>query len=115
MGVRSSKLSKSIGSVGRSRVKRSLRLLMRGEEIIPRGYVPICVGVNNDETRRFIVHATALGDEDFSKLLGMSAEEYGFCNQGVLRIPYELAKDFEDWIIKRSANPKVKLKVKPLI
>lgn len=75
--------------------------------VTPKGYVPICVGVNND-TKRFIVHTKALGDADFLELLYKSSEEYGFCNQGVLRIPYE-AKEFEDWMI-RHANRKVKVK-----
>ncbi|KAL5755487.1 hypothetical protein ACOSQ2_020233 [Xanthoceras sorbifolium] len=78
--------------------------------ITPRGYVPICcVGVNGDETRRFMVHRKALGEADFLELLCKAADEYGFCHEGVLRIPYE-AKEFEEWMmmIKR---PKTKVKL----
>ncbi|KAF3451982.1 hypothetical protein FNV43_RR08078 [Rhamnella rubrinervis] len=97
MGVRASKLvlGKFVG------VKR-----LRSPPILtPKGYVPICVGVEN-ETKRFMVHRTLLGDADFLELLYRSAEEYGFCNKGVLRIPIFEAKDFEEWIVKRS-KPKV--------
>lgn len=104
MGLRASKLSKIIGARGVNKFSRGPPILT------PKGYVPICVGVNND-TRRFIVHTTALGDADFLELLYISAEEYGFCNQGILRIPFE-AKDFEEWMI-RGAKRKV-LRVKPI-
>jgi SAUR family protein len=97
MGVRGSKLSELIGSRGGGRVKRPAPA--------PRGYVPVSVGVNNDTCRRFMVHTTTLTDADFLELLCRSAEEYGFCNEGVLRIPYE-AKDFEERMMRRS-NRKV--------
>ncbi|XP_050234679.1 auxin-responsive protein SAUR40-like [Mercurialis annua] len=92
MGVKASKLSQLIGA------KNVKRLVC--PSTAPRGYVPICVGVN-DDIRRFVVHTRALGDAEFLELLCKSAEEYGFCNQGVLRIPYE-AKDFEEWMIRRA-------------
>ncbi|KAH9713825.1 auxin responsive protein [Citrus sinensis] len=90
MGVSSSKLSWLIGG-GRAYYKR-----LRGTSscstaqlmTTPKGYVPICVGLGND-TKLFIVHTTALGDADFLQFLCKSAEEYGFCNEGILRIPCE--------------------------
>ncbi|KAH7565674.1 hypothetical protein JRO89_XS09G0243100 [Xanthoceras sorbifolium] len=53
-----------------------------------------------------MVHRKALGEADFLELLCKAADEYGFCHEGVLRIPYE-AKEFEEWMmmIKR---PKTK-------
>lgn len=93
MGLRASKLSKHIGA-------QVLGKRLRGSSLTPRGYIPICVGMNND-TRRFMVRAKALEDADFLEFLYRSAEEYGFCNEGVLRIPYE-AKDFEEWMLRRS-------------
>ncbi|EEF33187.1 conserved hypothetical protein [Ricinus communis] len=99
MGVRGSKLSKLIGAKG---VKR-----LGCPSTAPRGYVPICVGVN-DDTRRFMVHTQALSDAEFLELLCKSAEEYGFGNKGVLKIPFE-AKDFEEWMIKRT-----RLKISPV-
>lgn len=82
-----------------------VKRLIRGPPILtPKGYVPICVGVEN-ETKRFMVHRTLFGDAEFLELLYRSAEEYGFRNEGILRIPFE-AKDFKEWILKRS-KPKV--------
>ncbi|TKY64223.1 Auxin-induced protein, ARG7 [Spatholobus suberectus] len=52
-----------------------------------------------------MVHTRALGDASFRELLGGSAEEYGFRNEGVLKIPFE-AQDFEEWLIRRS-NEKI--------
>ena len=45
--------------------------------LTPKGYVPVCVGVN-DDTRRFIVHTTTLRNADFLEMLCKSAEENGF-------------------------------------
>ncbi|XVF86958.1 hypothetical protein PTKIN_Ptkin18bG0082200 [Pterospermum kingtungense] len=98
MGVRASKLNRYLIATGR--VKRS-----GVPPLTPKGYVPVSVGVN-DDTRRFIVHTTTLRDADFLEMLCKSAEEYGFCNEGVLRIPYE-AKDFEEWVMIRRAYPKI--------
>lgn len=103
MGTRVSKLKRIIGDQGG--VKR-----LRGHpSVTPRGYIPVCVGVHGD-TKRFIIHTTALGNPDILELLYRSAEEYGFCNEGILRIPYE-AKEFEEWLIRR-AKPK-SIRVKP--
>ncbi|XVE88575.1 hypothetical protein DITRI_Ditri19aG0080300 [Diplodiscus trichospermus] len=99
MGVRASKLN---GLIGARRVKR-----VGFPPLTPKGYVPVCVGVN-DDTRRFIVHTTTLRDADFLEMLCRSAEEYGFCNQGILRIPYE-AKDFEEWIMRRDKRKIVRI------
>ncbi|XP_015069454.1 auxin-responsive protein SAUR71-like [Solanum pennellii] len=85
MGVKASKLSKliGIGMVGK-------RLKLSGASVMtPRGYVPVAVGVNLNESKRFMVHTTALYDAEFLEMLSRSAEEYGFHNQGILRIPYE--------------------------
>ncbi|KAJ1408285.1 Small auxin-up RNA [Sesbania bispinosa] len=102
MGARASKLRKWVGVGG----------AIEGPVLAPRGYVPICVGTNEDTCRRYMVHTRALGDAFFCELLGRSAEEYGFRNEGVLRIPFE-ARDFEEWFIRRS-NRKIKIKrVKP--
>jgi len=73
------KLSKLIGARGVKRLGGTTTPLP------PKGYVPICVGFNND-TRRFIVHTKAFGEAEFLELLYRSAEEYGFDNQGILRL-----------------------------
>ncbi|KAA8541597.1 hypothetical protein F0562_022749 [Nyssa sinensis] len=93
MGGKASKFSWMIGVTGVKRL-REPPLTTR------KGYIPVSVGMN-DETKRFMVHTTALRDPDFLELLCKTADEYGFSNKGVLRIPYE-AKDFEDWMITRA-------------
>ncbi|KAF5188656.1 Auxin-responsive protein [Thalictrum thalictroides] len=99
MGLTASKFSKIIKSG--NGFKR-----LKGPPMAPRGYVPVCVGVEN-ETKRFMVHRNSLHDIEFVELLYKSAEEYGFCNQGILRIPYD-AKEFEDWVIRGARTLKVR-------
>ncbi|THU65113.1 hypothetical protein C4D60_Mb05t00220 [Musa balbisiana] len=52
---------------------------------VPRGHVPMCVG---KEMQRFVVRAEILGRPAFLELLRLSAQEYGYEQQGVLRIPF---------------------------
>ncbi|CAL9043377.1 auxin-responsive protein SAUR71-like [Musa acuminata AAA Group] len=52
---------------------------------VPRGHVPMCVG---KEMQRFVVRAEILGRQAFLELLHLSAQEYGYEQQGVLRIPF---------------------------
>lgn len=111
MGARESKLRKWVMSGGSAYYKR-----LEGTLLVPKGYVPICVGKTDDTCKRFMVHTRALRDAYFKELLGRSAEEYGFKNEGVLRIQFE-AQDFEEWLIKRSkSNEKItcKRRVKPI-
>lgn len=54
----------------------------------PRGYIPVAVGVD-EETKRFMVQTKALSNVEFLQFLRTSEEEYGFCNQGILRIQYD--------------------------
>ncbi|KAJ7982032.1 Auxin-responsive protein [Quillaja saponaria] len=51
---------------------------------VPQGHVPIYVG---DEMERFVVSAELLNHPIFIKLLNKSAQEYGYEQKGVLRIP----------------------------
>ncbi|KAG6665005.1 auxin-responsive protein SAUR71-like [Carya illinoinensis] len=103
MGVRGSKLDKLLGAREFKRLRSSTP---PPPPLTPRGYIPVCVGMNND-FRRFVVHTTTLnGDEDLLELLYRSAEEYGFCNEGIMKIPYE-ANAFEDRILMRRSKRKV--------
>ncbi|CAL0317971.1 unnamed protein product [Lupinus luteus] len=98
MGVRQSMLRKwfDFGSA----LKR-----IEGPILGSRGYFPIYVGTNEDTCRRFMVHTRVLGDADFCELLRRSSEEYGFRNNGVLRIQFE-ARDFEELLVRKS-NKKI--------
>ncbi|XP_071701105.1 auxin-responsive protein SAUR72-like [Rutidosis leptorrhynchoides] len=51
---------------------------------VPVGHLPIYVG---DEMQRFVVSADLLKHPIFLNLLNQSAQEYGYEQQGVLRIP----------------------------
>lgn len=51
---------------------------------VPEGHLPVYVG---DEMERFVVRADLLGRPVFLELLRRSAEEYGYEQRGVLRIP----------------------------
>ncbi|CAK9174985.1 unnamed protein product [Ilex paraguariensis] len=51
---------------------------------VPEGHLPVYVG---DEMERFVVSAELLNQPIFRELLNKSAQEYGYEQKGVLRIP----------------------------
>ncbi|CAA6658034.1 unnamed protein product [Spirodela intermedia] len=51
---------------------------------VPEGHLPVYVG---EEMERFVVRADLLSRPVFVELLRRSAEEYGYEQRGVLRIP----------------------------
>ncbi|XP_058192301.1 uncharacterized protein LOC131309722 [Rhododendron vialii] len=101
MGVRASKLTKVIGVSKLKSFKGSSTTILT-----PKGYIPVSVGVNMNESKRFMVHAKSLADQDFVEFLCKSAEEYGFYNDWILTIPYE-AEAFEEWICVQGAKHNV--------
>ncbi|RDX89228.1 Auxin-responsive protein SAUR72, partial [Mucuna pruriens] len=58
--------------------------IRRSSALVPEGHVPVYVG---DEMERFVVGAELLNHPVFVKLLNESAQEYGYDQQGVLRLP----------------------------
>ncbi|KAJ8636902.1 hypothetical protein MRB53_011169 [Persea americana] len=52
---------------------------------VPKGHLPVYVG--EEEMERFVVKAKLLNDPMFLELLNQSKREYGYDQQGVLRIP----------------------------
>ncbi|XP_074375340.1 auxin-responsive protein SAUR71-like [Apium graveolens] len=69
----------------RSRRCNSLRILKpRRSGGVPEGHLPVYVG---EESERFVVNAELLNHPVFMKLLNISAQEYGYEQKGVLRIP----------------------------
>ncbi|CAN0901927.1 Auxin-responsive protein SAUR72 [Linum grandiflorum] len=70
------------GESFRSLVKSAKR--SSGGKSVPQGYVPVYVG---DEMERFVVSAELLNHPVFVGLLNRSAQEYGYEQQGGLRIP----------------------------
>ncbi|GAA0172816.1 hypothetical protein LIER_41409 [Lithospermum erythrorhizon] len=69
---------KLMGSVRRGGGKRT-----NGGDV-PEGHLPVYVG---EEMERFIVNAELLNHPIFVKLLNKSAQEYGYEQEGALRIP----------------------------
>ncbi|KAL7101955.1 hypothetical protein ACP275_08G088600 [Erythranthe tilingii] len=105
MGLKGSKMSRVV-SFRRLKGASSSSLITSTTRTTRRGYIPVAVGVD-EETRRFMVQTKALSNEEFVQLfLCRSAEEYGFCNEGVLRIPYD-AQAFEDWMNNTRAKHKI--------
>ncbi|ONK64937.1 uncharacterized protein A4U43_C07F31650 [Asparagus officinalis] len=58
------------------------------QKAVSEGHVPVCIG---EEMERFEVRAELLGHPIFEKLLQRSAQEYGYEQQGVLRIPCSIS------------------------
>ncbi|KAG4124588.1 hypothetical protein Goshw_022699 [Gossypium schwendimanii] len=57
---------------------------------VPEGHFPVYVGMDQTSTRRFIVSAELLRRPIFVELLNRSAQEYGYEQRGVLRIPINI-------------------------
>ncbi|KAL8033191.1 hypothetical protein ABFX02_13G146000 [Erythranthe guttata] len=84
------KFSRVADSSQYSLLRSHSRLAHRAESFrkrsggVPEGHLPVYVG---DEMERFVVSAELLNHPIFVKLLNKSAAEYGYEQQGVLRIP----------------------------
>lgn len=55
---------------------------------VPKGYLAVCVG---EEMQRFVIPTEYLGRTAFAVLLREAEEEFGFQQEGVLRIPCEVS------------------------
>ncbi|XP_058071292.1 auxin-responsive protein SAUR71-like [Magnolia sinica] len=55
-----------------------------GSLVIPKGHLPVYVG---EEMKRFVVRAELLNRPIFVELLKRSSQEYGYNQNGVLKIP----------------------------
>ncbi|XP_024967544.1 auxin-responsive protein SAUR71-like isoform X1 [Cynara cardunculus var. scolymus] len=67
------------------RLCQSFRLAKsRRSAAVPEGHLPVYVG---EEMERFVVSADLLNHPIFINLLNKSAQEYGYEQKGVLRIP----------------------------
>ncbi|KAK9151030.1 hypothetical protein Syun_009339 [Stephania yunnanensis] len=76
------KLMRRLSRVGDSAHYSLLRSESR--RTVPEGHVPVFVG---EEMERFVVSAELLNRPIFVELLKQSAQEYGYEQKGVLRIP----------------------------
>ena len=57
------------------------------ERRVPKGYVPVIVGVEDECSEKFLMQVEFLRDPRITGLLDMAAGEFGYRQQGVLRIP----------------------------
>ncbi|KAK8504504.1 hypothetical protein V6N13_093154 [Hibiscus sabdariffa] len=69
-------------------LKRTLSFTDVNSEGIPKGFLAVCVG---KELKRFIIPTEYLGHQAFRILLRRAEEEFGFQQEGVLKIPCEVA------------------------
>ncbi|KAK8609740.1 hypothetical protein V6N13_093155 [Hibiscus sabdariffa] len=68
-------------------LKRTLSFADVNSEGIPKGFLAVCVG---KELKRFIIPTEYLGHQAFRILLRRAEEEFGFQQEGVLKIPCEV-------------------------
>ncbi|RWR76808.1 putative SAUR-like auxin-responsive protein family [Cinnamomum micranthum f. kanehirae] len=73
------------GSTNKKTRRSNSKLMKLGcSEQVPKGHLPVYVG---EEMERFVVKAKLLNHPMFLELLNQSEREYGYEQQGVLRIP----------------------------
>lgn len=71
-------------------LKRTLSfpdVLAASNDVVPKGFLAVCVG---KELKRFIIPTEYLGHQSFGILLREAEEEFGFQQEGVLKIPCEV-------------------------
>ncbi|KAK9282501.1 hypothetical protein L1049_005420 [Liquidambar formosana] len=57
-------------------------------DVVPKGFLAVCVG---KELKRFTIPTEYLGHQAFGILLREAEEEFGFQQEGVLKIPCEVS------------------------
>lgn len=65
----------------------------RSTEVVPKGYLAVlCVGreVELGEMKRFVIPTGYLGHQAFAQLLQEAEEEFGFQQEGILKIPCDV-------------------------
>jgi SAUR family protein len=57
------------------------------EEKVPKGHVPMVAGITGDGGERVLVPVRLLSDPSIAELLDIAAQQYGYRQPGVLRVP----------------------------
>ncbi|KAG5137379.1 hypothetical protein JHK82_022110 [Glycine max] len=83
----------SSGSKGIKFLKRTLSFTdvsstNTNQDIVPKGFLAVCVG---KELKRFIIPTDYLRHQAFEMLLQEAEEEFGFQQEGVLKIPCQVS------------------------
>ncbi|XP_071710936.1 uncharacterized protein [Rutidosis leptorrhynchoides] len=60
------------------------------EEVVRKGYLAVCVGREEDEMKKFVIPTDYLAHQAFSVLLRDAEEEFGFQQEGILKIPCDV-------------------------
>ncbi|XP_022886832.1 auxin-responsive protein SAUR32-like [Olea europaea var. sylvestris] len=81
-GSKSIKFLKKTLSFTESSISSSM-----SSEQVPKGYIAVCTG---KELKRFVIPMEYLGHQAFRVLLREAEEEFGFQQEGVLKIPCEV-------------------------
>ncbi|XP_074295651.1 auxin-responsive protein SAUR23-like [Silene latifolia] len=58
-------------------------------DYVPKGYLAICVG--KEQLKRYVIPTHYLSHQSFQILLNEAEEEFGFQQEGVLKLPCEIA------------------------
>ncbi|KAB1218241.1 Auxin-induced protein X15 [Morella rubra] len=83
--------STAIGNKSIKFLKRTLSFsdtFGASNDVVPKGFLAVCVG---KELKRFIIPTEYLGHQAFGMLLREAEEEFGFQQEGVLKIPCEVS------------------------
>lgn len=57
---------------------------------VPKGCVPVLVGISEKEMERFAIHIKVFKHPYMLELLEMAAQEFGYKQPGILRIPCDV-------------------------
>ncbi|EOY26271.1 SAUR-like auxin-responsive protein family, putative [Theobroma cacao] len=90
-GSSSSQLTTSGSSKSIRFLKRTLSFTdvsAASADAVPKGFLAVCVG---KELKRFVIPTEYLGHQAFGVLLRKAEEEFGFQQEGVLKIPCEVS------------------------
>ncbi|KAJ1260336.1 hypothetical protein BS78_10G224500 [Paspalum vaginatum] len=86
------------------RLSFSDRVSDGGGGVVPRGCVPVLV-CDGGEGERFVVRVEALRHPSFAALLDMAAQEFGYKQEGILRLPCDV-RHFKDVLAAASSSPR---------
>ncbi|KVI05799.1 uncharacterized protein LOC112509258 [Cynara cardunculus var. scolymus] len=61
------------------------------EDVVRKGYLAVWVGREEDEMKKFVIPTDYLAHQAFSVLLREAEEEFGFQQEGILKIPCDIS------------------------
>ncbi|KAD0708999.1 hypothetical protein E3N88_43824 [Mikania micrantha] len=74
-------------------------------DVVKKGYLAVCVGRDEDGMKKFVIPTDYLANQAFSVLLREAEEEFGFQQEGILKIPCDVPL-FEKILRMMSDNKK---------